>query len=111
MGSVITKVSAGGGTHAISSSFYGTCSTTENGSTKEVIINDPNITEVNFTIGMTLAVKFSYKSTMLFPAPTLVCYNNSGTIANPIKGSVQLLESKPIYLFNTGTPSGLMGSS
>ena len=99
-GQVISRVTAGGGTHLISSSFYGTCTTAAATAAKEVIINDPGITDtINFINGMTLTVKFTLSNTVA--NPTITVFNNSGTETAPVKGATTLLETKPIYRLNT----------
>ena len=99
-GQVISRVTAGCGTHLISSSFYGTCTTAAATAAKEVIINDPGITDtINFINGMTLTVKFTLSNTVA--NPTITVFNNSGTETAPVKGATTLLETKPIYRLNT----------
>lgn len=98
-GQTIGKVVAGGKTHTVTSTFYGTCATPAATALKEVIINETNTTEaLSFIVGMTLAVKFVYHNT--HSTPTLTCFNNSGTALAPAKGSATLLENKPIYRSN-----------
>ena len=106
---VIGKVAAGGGTHSITATFYGTCATAAATAAKEVIINDTNVTEASFINGMTLAVKFTYANGVA--SPTLTCYNNSGTAASPTKGSTTLLASKSIIRYGTTAPSTSAASS
>ena len=100
---VIGKVTADGGTHSITATFYGTCATAAATAAKEVIINDPNVTEASFIVGMTLAVKFTYANGKA--SPTLTCFNNSGTAASPTKGSTTLLAAKSIMRYGTTAPS------
>lgn len=99
-GQTIGKVVAGGKTHTVTSTFYGTCATAANTAAKEVIINEPNTTEtLTFINGMTLSVKFT--NTNLATNPTLTCFNNSGTAASPTKGSTTLLAAKSIKRYGT----------
>lgn len=98
-GQTIGKVIAGGKTHTVTSTFYGTCATAAATALKEVVINETNTTEaLTFIVGMTLAVKFVYHNT--HATPTLTCFNNSGTAMAPTKGSTTLLANKPIYRLN-----------
>lgn len=99
-GQVITKVSANSGTHLISTSFYGTCTTAAGTAAKAVIINDTNITDaITLVNGMTLAVKFVNSNSVA--NPTITVYNNSGTAAAPTQGSTTLIAAKSIYQVNT----------
>lgn len=98
-GQTIGKVVAGGKTHTITSTFYGTCATAAATAAKEVIINETNTTEaLSFISGMTLTVKFVYSNTVA--NPTLTCFNNSGSTTAPTKGSTTLLTAKSIYRLN-----------
>ena len=108
-GQVITKVAAGGDTHLISSSFYGTCATAQGTALKEVIINDPNITAASFVNGMTLSVKFTAANT--HATPTITVFNNSGTAASPTKGSTTLLANKQIMRYGTTKPGNTAAGS
>ena len=103
-GQVITKISASSGTHLISSSFYGTCSTAAATAAKEVIINDPAITDaITLINGMTLAVKFTYANGVA--SPKITVYNNGGSAASPSKGSTTLIAEKSIMRYGTTAPS------
>lgn len=103
-GQVITKISASSGTHLISSSFYGTCSTAAATAAKEVIINDTAITDaITLVNGMTLAVKFTNSNTVA--SPKITVYNNIGTAASPSKGSTTLIAQKSIMRYGTTAPS------
>lgn len=103
-GQVITKISASSGTHLISSSFYGTCSTAAATAAKEIIINDPNITDaITLVNGMTLAVKFTNSNSVA--SPKITVYNNIGTAASPSKGSTTLIAQKSIMRYGTTAPS------
>lgn len=109
-GQTIGKVVAGGKTHTITSTFYGTCTTAAATAAKEVIINETNTTEaLSFIPGMTLTVKFIQSN--MAANPTLTCFNNSGSSTAPTKGSTKLLAAKPIYRLNpnlnsAGTAAG-----
>lgn len=103
-GQVITKISASSGTHLISSSFYGTCSTAAATAAKEVIINDPAITDaITLINGMTLAVKFTYANGVA--SPKITVYNNGNTAASPSKGATTLIAEKSIMRYGTTAPS------
>jgi hypothetical protein len=103
-GQTIGKVVAGGKTHTVTSTFYGTCATAAATAAKEVIINETNTTEaLSFINGMTLAVKFTNANAVA--NPTLTLFNNSGTAASPIKGSTTLLAAKNIMRYGTTPPS------
>lgn len=103
-GQTIGKVVAGGKTHTVTSTFYGTCATAAATAAKEVIINETNTTEaLSFINGMTLAVKFTNSNSVA--NPTLTLYNNSGTAASPTKGSTTLLAAKSIMRYGTTAPS------
>lgn len=109
-GQTIAKVVAGGKTHTVSSSFYGTCSTAANIVAKEVIINEPNTTETITPVnGMLLCVKFTNGNSAT--NPTLTVYNNSGTAASPTKGSTTLITAKNIKKYgNSSVDSSVSGS-
>lgn len=103
-GQTIGKVVAGGKTHTVTSTFYGTCTTAATTAAKEVIINETNTTEaLSFINGMTLAVKFTNANGAA--NPTLTLFNNSGTAASPVKGSTTLLAAKNIMRYGTTAPS------
>ena len=109
-GQVITKVSANSGTHLISTSFYGTCATAAGTAAKEVIVNDPNITDaITLVNGMTLAVKFTNSNSVA--SPKITVYNNSGTAASPTKGSTTLIAQKSIMRYGTTAPGTAASSS
>lgn len=98
-GQTIGKVVAGGKTHTVTSTFYGTCATAAATAAKEVIINEVNTTEaLSFIPGMTLTVKFTQTNTA--SNPTLTCFNNGGSATAPSKGSTTLLAAKSIYRLN-----------
>ena len=108
-GQVISKIAAGGGTHLISHTFYGTCDTAGATVGKEVIINDPLITNaITLVNGMTMAVKFTNANSA--SSPTLTVYNNSGTAAAPTKGGTTLIATKSIIIYGT-TAAGTSSTS
>lgn len=102
-GQTIGKVVAGGKTHTVTSTFYGTCATAAATALKEVIINEINTTEaLSFINGMTLTVKFTNANS--HATPTMTLFNNSGTAAAPTKGSTTLLANKQIMRYGTTKP-------
>lgn len=102
-GQTIGKVVAGGKTHTVTSTFYGTCATAAGTALKEVIINETNTTEaLSFINGMTLTVKFTNANS--HATPTMTLFNNSGTAAAPVKGSTTLLANKQIMRYGTTKP-------
>lgn len=100
-GGIIGKVTAGGGTHLVTSTFYGTCTTASNLATKEVKLVDATQTSATFITGMTLAVKFTYSNTTTV-ATELVVKNSNGT---------ELLGRKVIKLYGTTAPSNTPAAS
>lgn len=108
-GQIISKVTAGGGEHLISSSFYGTCATAQGTALKEVIINDPDVTAASFKRGMLLSVKFTSANT--HATPTMTIFNNSGTEASPTKGSTTLLANRQIMRYGTTKPGNTAKTS
>ena len=109
-GQVITKIAASSGTHLVSTSFYGTCTTAAGTAAKEVVVNDPNITDtITLVNGMTLAVKFTNSNTVA--SPKITVYNNSGTAASPTKGSTTLIAQKSIMRYGTTAPSTTAATS
>ena len=108
-GQVISKITAGGGTHLISQTFYGTCATAAATAAKEVIVNDPTITNaITLVNGMTMAVKFTNANGVASPKITVY---NSGTAASPTKGSTTLIAEKAIMRYGTTAPSTNAASS
>ena len=109
-GQTIGKVVAGGKTHTVTSTFYGTCATAAGTALKEVIINEINTTEaLSFINGMTLTVKFTNANT--HATPTMTLFNNSGTAAAPTKGSTTLLANKQIMRYGTTKPGNSAAAS
>lgn len=78
--------------------YYGTCSTSSDIVNKEVILNDSNITALDFVRGMIFIVRFSNSN--LATEPTLTIFNNSGTDAVPVKGETTLLAAKSIHKYS-----------
>lgn len=105
-GTVIGKIQANNGMHAITSTFYGTCATAQGTTAKVVIINDPAFSGLDNSFihsGTLLTVKFSAANTA--SGPTLALYTNSGTAASPTAGTA-VLAAKAIKQYgttNTGT--------
>ena len=89
-GQVLGKVTAGGGTHLISNTFYGTCTASASSATKGVRLNDVDIDSISLIPGMLLTVRFSYTNSA--NNPVLVIYNKLGGI---------LADSKPIKKYGT----------
>ena len=59
-GGVIGKVTAGGGTHLVTNTFYGTCDTAAATAAKIVKLTDTNPNAATLITGMLLCVKFTY---------------------------------------------------
>lgn len=93
-GQIITKITADGGTHLVSSSFYGTCETAADEAAKIVKLVDTHVNAATFVTGMALAVKFTYNNTIA--SPTLTVQTNGGT---------QIMAAKNIYRYGTTRPS------
>lgn len=93
-GQVIGKVTAGGGTHLISNTFYGTCGTAAATAAKIVKLVDTNIDSFTVQTGMLLAVKFTYTNSIAAPTLTL-----------QTSGGAQLLAAATIYRYGTTAPS------
>lgn len=74
---IIGKVTAGGGTHLVTSTFYGTCATAANTAAKIVKLADATADTATAMVGMTLAVKFTYSNTAA--NPTLTVQRNGNT--------------------------------
>ena len=93
-GQVLGKVTAGGGTHLISNTFYGTCDTAAGTAAKIVKLVDTNTNAFSAITGMLLAVKFT----------------NANSVANPTltlqtNGAAALLAAKNIYRYGSTAPS------
>lgn len=99
-GQVLGKVTAGGGTHLISNTFYGTCETAVNTAAKIVKLVDTNTNAFSVITGMLLAVKFT--NTNSVANPTLTLQTNGGT---------ELLAAKNIYRYGSTAPSTSVATS
>lgn len=104
-GQVITQIAADSGTHLISNSFYGTCNTAENTTTKEVIINNTNINSITLVKGMLLSIFFTYGCNYLNSEDTISIeiYTNNGTTGSPSKGT-KLVNALNAYGEGTAPP-------
>lgn len=74
---VIGKVTAGGGTHLVTSTFYGTCTTAAGTAAKIVKLADATPDSATLITGMLLAVKFTNGNTVA--NPTLTIQRNANT--------------------------------
>ena len=92
-GGVIGKVTAGGGTHLVTNTFYGTCATANNTAAKIVKLADSNPNAATLITGMLLCVKFTYSNTVA--NPTLTIQTSGGT---------QLIAAKSIMKYGTTIP-------
>lgn len=92
-GGVIGKVTAGGGTHLVTNTFYGTCATAANTAAKIVKLADSNPNAATLITGMLLCVKFTYSNTVA--NPTLTIQTSGGT---------QLIAAKSIMKYGTTIP-------
>ena len=97
---VIGKVTAGGGTHLVTATFYGTCETAQGTVAKIVKLSDTTVDSVTLITGMTLAVKFSAANTST--NPTLTIQTNGGT---------ELIAAKSIMRYGTTVPGTNAASS
>ena len=93
-GQVLGKVTAGGGTHLISNTFYGTCDTAAATAAKIVKLVDTNTNAFSAITGMLLAVKFTYANAAANPTLTL-----------QTNGAAALLAAKNIYRYGSVAPS------
>lgn len=89
-GGVIGKITAGGGTHLVTATFYGTCATAKGTAAKIVKLSDTTVDSVTLITGMTLAVKFTAENTVA--NPTLTVQTNGGT---------ELIAAKSIMRYGT----------
>ena len=89
-GGVIGKVTAGGGTHLVTSTFYGTCQTAAATQVKVVTLTDTTQDSATLITGMLLCVKFTYSNTAA--NPQLKIQTNGGT---------QLIAAKSIMCYGT----------
>ncbi len=96
---IIGKVTAGGGTHLVTSTFYGTCTTAANTAAKIVKLADATPDSATLITGMLLAVKFTNANSVA--NPTLTIQWNANT--------TNLIAAKPIMVYGStaaGTASG-----
>ena len=93
-GQVLGKVSAGGGTHLISNTFYGTCDTLASTAAKIVKLVDTNTNAFTAITGMLLAVKFTYTNSA-----------TNSTLTLQTNGGGSLLTAKNIYRYGSTAPS------
>ena len=92
-GQVLGKVTAGGGTHLISNTFYGTCESASGTVVKAVKLVDADTDAFSVITGMLLAVKFTYANSA--SNPSLLLQTNGGT---------SLLDAKRIYRYSNVIP-------
>lgn len=98
---VIGKVTAGGGTHLVTSTFYGTCATAAATAAKIVKLADSTADAATLLTGMTLAVKFTNSNTVA--NPTLTVQRNSNT--------TNLIAAKSIMRYGTTAPGTTAATS
>lgn len=99
-GGVIGKVSAGGGTHLVTNTFYGTCETAAATAAKIVKLVDTAPNAATLITGMLLCVKFT--NTNSVANPTLTIQTSGGT---------QLIAAKNIMKYGTTRPSTSVATS
>lgn len=99
-GGVIGKVTAGGGTHLVTNTFYGTCDTAAATAAKIVKLVDANPNAATLITGMLLCVKFTNANGVA--SPTLTIQTSGGT---------QLIAAKSIMRYGTTAPSTSAASS
>lgn len=100
-GQVISRLTSSGGNdagvHVISSSFYGVCYTAADEVNKEIIIQNRNVSRIEFTKGMLLAIKFINKNDAASSLPTFQLFkNNSAPNSIPSKGEA-LANAQPVF--------------
>lgn len=93
-GGVIGKVTAGGGTHLVTNTFYGTCDTAAATAAKIVKLVDTAPNAATLITGMLLCVKFTYANGVA--SPTLTIQTSGGT---------QIIAAKSIMRYGTTAPS------
>ena len=93
-GQILGKVTAGGGTHLISNTFYGTCDTVASTAAKIVKLVDTNTNAFAAITGMLLAVKFTYTNSA-----------TNSTLTLQTNGGGSLLAAKNIYRYGSTAPS------
>lgn len=98
---IIGKVTAGGGTHLVTSTFYGTCATAAGTAAKIVKLADATADAATAIVGMTLAVKFTNSNTVA--NPTLTVQRNSNT--------TNLIAATSIKAYGTTAPGTTVATS
>lgn len=98
---VIGKVTAGGGTHLVTSTFYGTCTTAAATAAKIVKLADATPDSATLITGMLLAVKFTNSNTA--ESPTLTVQRNANT--------TNLIAAKPIVMYGSTAAGTATGTS
>lgn len=93
-GQIISKIAAGGGTHLVSSSFYGTCETPQETAAKIAKLADANIDTFKEVVGMLVSIKFTAAN--IVANPTLTLQTSGGT---------QLFAAKSIMRYGTTAPN------
>ena len=93
-GGVIGKVTAGGGTHLVTNTFYGTCDTAAATAAKIVKLTDTNPNAATLITGMLLCVKFTNANSVA--SPTLTIQTSGGT---------EIIAAKSIMRYGTTAPS------
>lgn len=106
-GQVISRLTSSGGNdagvHVISSSFYGVCYTAADEVNKEIIIQNRNVSRIEFTKGMLLAIKFMNKNDVTSSLPTFQLFkNNSASNNMPSKGEA-LANAQPVFAQQNST--------
>lgn len=98
---VIGKVTAGGGTHLVTSTFYGTCTTAANVAAKIVKLADATPDSATLITGMLLAVRFTNANSVANPSLTI--QRNANT--------TNLIGAKPIVTHGSTTAGTTIGTS
>lgn len=98
---IIGKVTAGGGTHLVTSTFYGTCATAAGTAAKIVKLADATADAATAIVGMTLAVKFTNSNTVA--NPTLTVQRNGNT--------TNLIAATSIKAYGTTAPGTTVATS
>lgn len=103
-GGVIGKITTdgtGAGTHLLSHTFYGTCSTAAGTQQKVVKISDSGINAATLLTGMLLSVKFTYSNTAVNPT----------MVVQPSGSSTNLIAAKSIMMNGTTPPGATEATS
>ncbi len=82
---VTSKENSVDNVHIISSSFYGVCNSPANTANKEVIVANPNITNITLVKGMLLTIKFTFNNTV--DNTSLILFKNTGSEEIPLKNN------------------------